>query len=283
MNHGFLPGIPFILCATLFAGAVFAESAVERSKDASGILTAIGYSSKLPAGFEMSPASIKVADSLPFKEQVQKHAEILQNLNLALQDSQDRKALARENSAKNGMFEQYLAAEEDEKNAIKFLAPYAVAQGIAQVKKNEGYKLTNVAGTGDWSGSACNGAGACGDVDPIVALLMMLIDSVNDEFNKEKPFGPNNELTKLFIAVSGFVDRPLGGPNSDLVKIREAMLGHDQNGELARLIRDPIKRPVQIVQDLRDKIIPASDNGEIAKAIRDPIKCTIGHLWGGCN
>ncbi|WP_142669554.1 hypothetical protein [Klebsiella variicola] len=65
-------------------------------------------------------------------------------------------------------------------------------------------------------------------------------------------------------------------------------MAHDQNGEIAKLIRDPTKRPVEIVEGIRDSVIPKDDNGEInngeiAKAIRDPIKCTVGHLFGSCG
>jgi len=106
---------------------------------------------------------------------------------------------------------------------------------------------------------------------------MIIGDALTKELNKGKDaFGPNNEITK-------FLNKPLGGEGSELVKIREFILAHDQNGEIAKLVRDPVKRPIEITQDVRDKIIPPSDTGEVAKAIRDPIKCTVGHLWGDCK
>lgn len=259
------------------------EKTVERASSATAVLKAAGYTPQVSPTFQLSPSKMEVSSTLPFKEQVQRHAAILDSLRKALDDSQARKKVAAEKKSESGMFDQYLAAEEDEKNTLKYLAPYAIAQGKAQARKDEGYKLNKVGGDGEWSGSACNDKGQCGEVDPVVALLMMLIDAVSSEFKKDQPFGPNNDLTKAFTEILKFINRPLGGPNSDLVKIRDAMLFHDKNGEIARLIRDPIKRPVEIVQDIRDKIIPKSDNGEIAKAIRDPIKCTVGHLWGGCN
>lgn len=97
------------------------------------------------------------------------------------------------------MFDQYLSAQEDETNTLRYLAPYAIAQGKANVLKNEGFKLKKVGGKGDWKGDACNDAGKCSEVDPMVALMMMLIGGVTDEFNKEHPFGEENEFTKVFL------------------------------------------------------------------------------------
>lgn len=259
-----------------------AQAAARAASGASALKT-VGYTPQVPTGFQLQPSELEVPTTLPFRQQVERHAIVLDKLRQALDDAQARKKLAAEKKSQPEMFDQYLAAEEDERNTISYLAPYAIAQGKAQVRKNEGFKLTKVGGEGEWKGEACNAQGQCGEVDPIVALLMMLIDAVVGEFQKDKPFGPNNELTKAFVEIVKFVNRPLGGPNSDLVKIREALLFHDKNGEIAKMIRDPIKRPIEIVQDIRDKIIPKDDNGEIAKAIRDPIKCTVGHLWGGCK
>lgn len=254
----------------------------QRADVGRAVLQNVGYTSTLPAGFQLSPGDVEVPATLPFRAQVEKHALVLDSLRKALDDAQTRKKLAQEKKAEAGMFDQYLAAEQDEQNTIRYLTPYAVGHGKAQARIQEGYKLKNVGGDDEWTGEVCNEKGECGEVDPIVALFLMIGDALFKEFNKEQPFGPNNELTKAFAAIVQFVDRPLGGPNSDLVKIREALLAHDQNGEIARLIRDPVKRPVEVVQDVRDQIISKDDNGEIAKAIRDPIKCTVGHLWGGC-
>lgn len=163
----------------------------------------------MPAGFQITPASVQVPADLPYKTQVEKHASVLDNLRKALDDSQARKQFAAKNKQDPAMFEQYLSAEEDETNALKYLAPYAIAQGKAQVQKNEGYKLTKVGGDGTWGGEACNSNAKCNNVDPMVALMMIIIGAVTDEFNKQQPFGPDNDLTKIFLAVVTFVDRPL--------------------------------------------------------------------------
>ena len=193
------------------------------------------------------------------------------------------------------------------------LMPYAVTYHLSAERatklKEQGYLLKNINESknikmstanpdGSTTAEACNAQGQCADVDPMVAFFMMVLDAITKEFMKDKPFGPSNDLVK-------FIQQPSGGPNSALVLAREFILRGDQ-GELAKLIRDPIKRPIEIIEKglqflNNDNGIVAQaltrpgavifngwdprpqDNGEISKAIRDPIKCTIGHLWGGCD
>lgn len=193
------------------------------------------------------------------------------------------------------------------------LIPYALTYQLSAERatklKEKGYLLKNINDSknvktsttnpdGGTTAEACNAKGQCAEVDPIVALFMIVLDALTKEFSKEKPFGPTNDLVK-------FIRQPSGGPNSALVIAREFMLRGDK-GELSRLIRDPIKRPIEIVEKglqflNNDNGIVAQaltrpgavifkgwdprpqDNGEISKAVRDPIKCTIGHLWGGCD
>lgn len=207
---------------------------------------------------------LSVQDDLSFRSKVERHAEILEMLTVAIRQAQSNKALATNNDS----LRDYIAAQEDENNALHFLTPYAIAQAQAEQLGQAGMKLAS------WEGRVCNG-GQCTDIDPMIALFMILAGLVTDEFNGENPFGSNNDLLR-------FLQRPAGGPNSELVRIREFVLQND-NGEIARLIRDPVRRPLEIVQDVRDEIIAPGDNGEIARAIRDPIKCTVGHLWGGCG
>lgn len=43
--------------------------------------------------------------------------------------------------------------------------------------------------------------------------------------------------------------KPFGGPHSDINKAREQVLHNDQ-GEIARIVRDPVQRPRQIANDI---------------------------------
>lgn len=83
----------------------------------------------------------------------------------------------------------------------------------------------------------CNG-GACTPVEPEVLLFVILAEIVKEEGNKKIPFGPNNEIVK-------FLNKPLGGPGSDLVKARDwAMdrLGiNGENNNLGNALKDPVK------------------------------------------
>jgi hypothetical protein len=214
----------------------------------------------------VSPKDLDVPANLGFLDKVEKHRQILLKLFNVMDTARNAKKAA---EAANSL-QDYKLAEEDMQTTQHFLVPYAIGEGQAKALKKEGYLFA----AKPTKGEVCN-RGKCTEVDPIVALFMILAGALTQEFNKPDGFGPNNELVK-------FLDKPLGGEGSELVKIREFVLAHDENGEIARYIRDPIKRPIEITQTIRDKIIPPSDTGEIAKAVRDPVKCTVGHLWGAC-
>lgn len=256
---------------------------LQRGESGLAAMRNLGFNAVERTGpYMVTTAALSVPDTLTFKQKVIKHAEILEALKSTLEDAQARKKFAIEHKRDAGMLDQYLAAEEDESNTFKALAPYAIGSAKAKAHVDNGYKLTKVNASDTWEGEICNKDGQCAQEDPIVALFMMLADAIIGELKKDKPFGPNNDLWKILPEIEKFIDRPLGGPNSDLVKIRDSLLAHDSRGELSKLLLDPAKRPVEIVQNIRDGIVAKENQGEIAKAIRDPIKCTIGHLWGGC-
>ncbi len=253
----------------------------KRAEAAAPILEKVNLPT-VPPAFQLTPAEMVVSDTLSYRKKVEAHAAILEKLQTALGDAQARKNVAKNKNDDPAMFKQYLSAEEDEKNTLRYLAPYAIAQGQSETLQKEGYLLRGVGASENWTGEACKGD-QCASIDPITALIMIITGGLVDELNKEQPFGPNNDFVKVVSGLVSFINRPLGGPNSDLVKIRNAMLFNDKNGEITRLIKDPIKRPIEIVQNWRDAVISPTSSNELAKAARDPIKCTIGHLWGGCD
>jgi hypothetical protein len=148
--------------------------------------------------------------------------------------------------------------------------------------------------------------GQCADIDPIVALFMIALKAISGEFEKKQPFGPNNEITKTFQVVAEFVAKPAGGDHSAFVIARSILILQTDQGELARILRDPVGRPVEIISQAlqflnNDNGIIAQaitrpgdvifhgwdprpqDNGDISRAIRDPVNCTVGKLWGACK
>jgi len=78
-------------------------------------------------------------------------------------------------------------------------------------------------------------------------------------------------------------DKPLDYATLGLLPAaRNLVIPDVDTGEIALLVRDPLKRPLEILQNWRDHII-GNGNGEGAKILRDPIKCTIGRFFGKCR
>jgi hypothetical protein len=63
----------------------------------------------------------------------------------------------------------------------------------------------------------CN-AGACADIDPASALIILALAQVAEELSKKEPFGKNNEIVKAINTMINDVKNG-AGPNNDLVKI----------------------------------------------------------------
>lgn len=214
---------------------------------------------------KVTPAELMAPDNIPYKERIFFYNAAVSKIRAL--DTEVQEAIKAADASNS--LSQYKAAIEDQNNLMRALAPYGVAHAQAKNLADSGSKLAS------WEGSVCKD-GKCASVDPLVAFYMIVLGALADELNKEKPFDPDrNDLIKFLI-------KPAGGDNSVVVQVREFFLNNDQ-GEISKLIRDPIKRPIEVVQNIRDAIISPKDNGEIAKAIRDPIKCTVGHLWGGCR
>lgn len=237
----------------------------------------------------ISPSDLVVIDTLNFQKKIQRHAEILNLIGeVQLQaESNKNDAEKREN------FKDYKSAEEDIKNVQKAAAPYAIAQTQSKTLVDQGFKIN------DFSGNACKSDSTCKLVDPMVAVFFFTGDrrglgpafsaspsgSGSDSGSGSESGAQSGDVFVNGFNVSLFI-RFLSGKPLDLLTfgilpgIRDAIIPADDNGELARIIRDPIKRPVEIVKDIRDSVV--TGNGEGAKIIRDPIKCTIGHLWHAC-
>ena len=133
-----------------------------------------------------------------------------------------------------------------------------------------------------------------------ITVTMMFIKAVEDAKNAKKRSSSHHRNDSVqsetcgngTIKVNGFDvcvmadvlrNKPLDTLTFGILPgVRDLVIPPDENGELAKLVRDPLKRPVEILTDLRDKIVPKDDNGEGAKILRDPVKCTVGRLWGAC-
>jgi len=230
---------------------------------------------------QVSPADLVVPANLPFNEQMQRHADILSLLGKVEKQAESDKILAA--SAKN--FDAYVAAETDMENVKKALVPYAAALAQEQALNKEGFVM------GDLDGQICKPPSTCRPVDPMTGLFFLVSKppAVTPALKKQIDNSQHGQ-TRTEVDVNGFnasaflqfvSDKPLDVITFGVLPgVRDAIISPNDNGELALIIRDPIKRPVDIVKGVRDQVF--HDNGELSKIVRDPIKCTVGRLWHGC-
>ncbi|WP_448150104.1 hypothetical protein [Labrys miyagiensis] len=262
--------------------------------------------------YTINPNALKVDPSYSYVEQVsghQKNLILMKKVNSYLDN-----AFTKSDSA-----QVVRDATIGRDSLLVFVITYDVASKRAKALASDGYLLKDIRKQQNLkqveatqteprrtTAEACNQQGKCSDVDPIVAVFMIAIDALTKEFKKEKPFGPNNDLVKFGAAVKDFIDNPAGGPNSAFVKARSLVIPQNDQGEVAKLLRDPGNRTIEIIEGAlkflnEDNGIVAQaitrpgsvifgggwdprpqDNGDIAKALRDPVNCTVGKLWGGC-
>lgn len=316
----------FFIAVTLYGGVSVAEE-VPQSVDALRQEASALLSGKtiLSDNSAIDPAVLSVDVTRSFAEQVGAHKDnlrLLKELDALLENAFEysdsaqvvRAATVARDSMLPFIFVYNLSAERAKLLAadgylLKNIHDPANVKTVAVAEGGEnGTSVANASASTGGSGLvavACN-SGECAQVDPIVALFMIAINAIAQEFEKEHPFGENNTLTIVYQAAMEFLAQPAGGPDSAFVKARSVLIPQDDQGEVARILRDPIRRPMEIIEEglkflNEDNGIVAQaltqpgnvifngwdprpdDNGEISKAIRDPVKCTVGHLWGGCD
>jgi hypothetical protein len=232
-------------------------------------------------------AEINIPTTLPFGEQLQLHANLLQRLSeVALEIDKDKNAAKSQNS-----LPKYLEAEESYKNVQRVLAPYGIARAKANFLIDQGYRLRAI------EPQVCKGAGnECTAVDPITAVFFFdrqlglspeLADKTKTATSGAEPTVSVNGFN-LTAFVKFLSNKPLDSATFGILpSVRDAIIPLDNTGEIAMWIRDPGKRTAEIVQNVRDGALKAvglgGENNDLGKALKDPINCTVGKLFGRCN
>ncbi|HLZ05284.1 MAG TPA: hypothetical protein VKR55_24445 [Bradyrhizobium sp.] len=233
---------------------------------------------------------MNVPANLSFQDKIKKHVIIITKA-AAIRDWADKQKTAI--LARNGTAKDYAQASDEYLNALKVLSPYAIADQQALSLISQSYVLDAS------KGQVCINGQNCKPVDPMTGTMMFIHVVSASKKNSKKPHSQKKDepstvtCGKNTIEINGFDicklvdflrDKPLDlATFGVLPALRDLIIPPDDTGEIAKLVRDPLKRPVEIIQDWRDHIISKNDNGEGAKIIRDPIKCTVGHLIGQCN
>jgi hypothetical protein len=310
-NKKFTIGI--IAISAIFASN--ADAAVNKESAFKAQLLAISSAPPIvKKDFTLNPDVILVPNNLSFPDKIAKHRK-----NLELFKKVDATAADNFKNSNNVKVVRNATILRD--SILPYAFTYQISSSRARTLKDQGFLLKNVndknniknvaasatvAGPDTTTAQACNAQGQCADIDPIVALFMIALDAITKEFKSDRPFGENNELTKVYRSLLDFAEKPAGGDNSAFVIARSVIIPQNDQGEIAKLLRDPIRRPIEIIEGAltflnNDNGIVAQaltrpgavifsgwdprpqDNGDIARAIRDPIQCTIGKLWGSCK
>ena len=210
----------------------------------------------------LNETNFNVSSELTHLQQVEEYRKLYNKLIVAEKEINTTRDKAKKD--KDG--QTYLEADTERERISVYWMPFIAAHAKAQRLKEDKYKVTDEYGNVDPENSDYV-------PDPVITLFMIIFDAIVDDWlNKvgEKFDG----LVEGEMTVNQFVEALVQlTPGLRIIQdFRDVIIPADDNGEIARLIRDPIKRPVEIVQNIRDKVIDPKDNGEIAQLIRDPIK-----------
>lgn len=232
-------------------------------------------------------AEISIPSNLPFGEQLQRHATLLQRLSEVLEAiDKDKEAAKKQNS-----LPKYLEAEGSYTNVQNVLVPYGIARAKARALIDQGYRLRAI------EPQVCKGtANDCTPVDAITAVFFFdrqeglssdLASKTKDARSKTDTRVTVNgfDLTVFVKFLSG---KPLDMATFGILPgIRDAIIPLDDTGEIAKWIRDPGRRTVEIVQNVRDGTLNAvgigGKNNDLGRVIKDPINCTVGKWFGRCR
>lgn len=252
--------------------------------------SAVQYAAPPPA---LTEAEMAIDDNIPFEERIKKHVNVVYKAQAIRAWASDQKNIA---VSQSGTAKDYENFNDEYMNANKILLPYSIANEQATALRGQSYIL-NID-----KESVCKNDLECTPVDAITATMMFYQEAATSgpsvpSNTSEQGVNPEAEYRtvtcgttqikiqgqEVCIIIDLIRDKPIDVLSFGIVPaVRDAVIPADDTGEIAQMIRDPIKRPVEIIQNIRDDIIDPSDNGEVAKTIRDPIKCTVGKLFGKC-
>lgn len=237
----------------------------------------------------LSSENLVVSDNLSFQDKVFAHVKILDRLGQVILQAEANK-LDAQNRNDNQAFR---SAQEDIDNVQKASLIYSAAQAQADALISDGMKL-------DSSGQACS-KGVCNKIDPITAVFFFTskADAIDDSFGSSDTYSKdqsdersacnpdvkinNWSLCPLWKLLK---DKPLDRISFGLLPaIRDPILKKldpKGSGEITKLIKNPIKRPVEIVENWRDHVLPKESSNDAVKILRNPLKCTVGKLFKKC-
>ncbi|EKB36877.1 hypothetical protein [Acinetobacter baumannii] len=144
-------------------------------------------------------------------------------------------------------------------------APFYLAQEKAKNLKSEGFILVDLDGHISKNDTPSDQA-----PDPLVSLFMILLDAVIDGLIDSIKKNLNEAIEKGIFEINKPEDFfKLASGLFIYQALRDSIIGNDQ-GEIAKYVRDPIKRPIEIIGQALEAARKAweNDNGDIGNFIK---------------
>lgn len=205
----------------------------------------------------LSDKYVSIDPKSNFKEKVIKHISIFRTLIEAEEEADKLKIEADSEQS----YIKLKRSQEMNISIAKYQFPYASASIKAEAIEADGGKIKNYE---EPSGEVCNEEGECSEVDPIIAAILTILGAVFDEANKDKPFGPNNDLVK-------FLKKPAGSSKSAFVIAREAVIAEiPKDNEIGKALRDPARYGVESTRRVAQKLKELGEKPE--QTVKQEIK-----------
>ena len=206
-------------------------------------------------------------EGLTFKERVFQYHEVYQELLDAYEMAEDKL----ESFGDDAPVGPYKEVAEEERRLTILMLPFVSGYDKAMKLKDKGYKLS------DWEGNLTPkpASGDIGEdsaddiVDAIVGLFMIYLEAaiqdILDDISGavEEMMEEDATLTDWLTLLSGAVVLQI---------LAEKWFKEGDNNELAQFMRDPIRRPEQIIRNWRDKLLDGDSKNIFSQTIGSPIR-----------
>lgn len=212
------------------------------------------------AGFDES--SLVLDEGLSFKQRVLRYHDVYQEL----LEAYGRVAEEVEAADSANSLERYKVADAEHDRISALLLPFVSAHQEAKRLADKGYKLAS------WEGSVTPEPEADdiedGILDALVALFMIYLEAAIEDVlsgigEKIQEATEDLTLTDALSLVSGAVVLQL---------LADKWFRSDDNNELAQFMRDPIRRPEQILRNWRDKLLDGDSKNIFSQTVGRPIR-----------
>lgn len=210
---------------------------------------------------EFNETNLAVDNTLNAKEQILAYGKVLHNfqqVDKQIKIDQDKAEL-------EGNGQLFLEIHKEQVRISKLMLPFEIARAKAINYKEKGHLLN------DYSGEM-EPTSAPESTDPLVSLLMIVIEAVTKAFLERLKNDLQNKIDNENLLSPATFDQKLVLYSGMFVvqAIRDMMFNPNDNNELNLIVRDPLKRPVEIIENIAKGAEEAfkNDNGDVGNVVK---------------